>query len=472
MNRLSTNPGTEVKPKPPAFSAPFDSDDPQLEIPPADQAVKTAQNSDLQKLDPGAPAGFVLKFDIGIIDATFEHRRISLTARCILGIIEAYLNAHPRGYLSEDKIAQAAGCCRSRVSRAVNELKAVGYLGVDDSDRCNRYHVCKWVKRLDKIWVNPALVRDEGLSIAQAGFVGYIKFRQGDNEATWPTYREAAKALGVSYHTIARAAASEAVLGFVEKIHRPRRQSSKNEYYLTDPAWLETFVFEPKSARPKWGALGQTSIEENYSYANSVRRGVFSPDFSLSFDCRLDQEPYEQLVYIRTNRQVAKAIAVQQRGNHQSVRNIIINAAAAAEDYYRRMRQLGLPAPNFNLAGYAIRGLSIAMAEGHNIPLSKLAKAAKARDQGGARAAAGGRLTEAEFEQRRQEKIRRLKSTPAKPITPYTDAEMALIASKRDKEAEDQILYQAQADGSRRYFRGHKWANLPQKANISLDKAG
>ncbi|MBA7531195.1 hypothetical protein ES705_23406 [subsurface metagenome] len=112
------------------------------------------------------------------------------------------------------------------------------------------------------------------------------------------------------------------------------------------------------------------------------------------------------------------------------------------------------------------------MAEGHGIPRSKLARAAEARDQGGARAAAGVGVTDSVTERRTKEQIRRLFVPPAKPITPYTDAEMALIASKRDKEAEDQILHSAQADGSRRYFRGHKWANLPQKADISLDKAG
>ncbi|GAJ12017.1 unnamed protein product, partial [marine sediment metagenome] len=175
----------------------------------ADIQAKTIQNSDLHKPGPGARDAFALKYDIGIIDATHEHRRISLMARYILGIIAAYLHAHPRGYLSGDKMAQAAACDRSTVFRAVNELEAVGYLDVDRRDKCNRYHVCEWVKHLDKIWVNPALVRDDGLSICQAVFVSYAKFRQGDNDAAWFMYREPAKALGVSYHTIATVATSE-----------------------------------------------------------------------------------------------------------------------------------------------------------------------------------------------------------------------------------------------------------------------
>lgn len=472
MTTSSVKSRTIVKQKPPAFSALPDSDEPQLKIPPADQAGRPDQAEDLQKPDPGARDGFALKFDIGIIDATFEHRRISLTARYILGIIEAYLNAHPRGYLSGDKIAQAAGCCRSRVSRAVNELKAVGYLGVDDSDKCNRYHVCEWVKHLDKIWVNPALVRDDGLSICQAVFVSYVKFRQGDNEATWLIYREAAESLGVSYHTIARAAASDAVLGFIEKIHRPGRHSSKNEYYLTDSSWLETFVFGPELARPKWGALGQTSRKKDYSYARFTRNDSLRAGFGLSNDSKRDQEVYQLLRSTGTLDRVARPMAFEQQYPLADVKQALINAALRGDDYYRRMRRQDLPVPRFNTAGYAVATLNGARRECHGVRPSKLARAAEARAQGGARAAAVGRLTEAEFEQRRQEQLRALKAPPAKPIIPYTDAEMALITSKRDKEAEDQILHSAQANGCRRHFRGRKWANLPQKADISLDKAG
>ena len=444
----------------------------QLNKPAAALRECRQSGQDRQDSDPGADDGFVLEFDIGIIDAKHEHRGISLTARYILGIIEAYLRAHPRGYLSEDKIAQAAGCCRSTVSRAEKQLKEAGLLGVDDSDKCNRYRVCEWVEHLPKIWVNPALVRDDDLSILQAGFVSYVKFRQGNNLATWLKIREAAEALGVSYHSVARAAASDAVLDFVEKIHRPERRSSKNEYYLTEVSWLETFVFGPKSARPKCSALGQTSRKKELFNAPFGRRAVFSPDFGLSNDSKRDQEVYRLLRSIGTADSVARPMAFEQRYPLADVEQAIVNAALRGDDYHRRIRRSGLRARRFNLAGYVIAILNGAHRECHGVGPSKLAEVAQARAPAGARAAAGGRLPEAEFEQRRQEQLRALKVPPAKLITPYTDAEMALIASKRDKEAEDQILHQAQADGSRRYFRGHKWANSAKKADFSLDKAG
>ncbi|MBA7710250.1 hypothetical protein ES703_119188 [subsurface metagenome] len=400
----------------------------------------------------------MLKGDIGIIDAKFEHRRISLIARCVLGIIDAYPGDGYWKYLSQDTIAQAAGSSRPRVIRAIAELEAVGYLSVDDSRTCNRYHVCEWVKTRPKIWVKPSLVRDDGLSICQACFVGYVKFRQGQNEATWPTYREAAESLGVSYHTIARAAASDAVLGFVEKIHRPERQKSKNEYYLTDLAWLETFVFRLESARPKRCALGQTNREGGYFKANSVRNDSFRAEAGLSFDCHLDREPYERLVWYGVNRFVAKAVAVQWRGDPESVRNMIVNGMYKQRQQERYWRSQDKVSPQFTLAGYVIGGLNIAMAEGHGINLRKDAEKELAEYKARYRVADIGVVIDSEFEQRREEQKSLMFSTPAKPITPYTGEELALIAQKRDKSDEEACLHRRQADATRRYYRGREWA--------------
>lgn len=105
-------------------------------------------------------------------------------------------------------------------------------------------------------------------------------------------------------------------------------------------------------------------------------------------------------------------------------------------------------------------------------PNCKAAWAAKARARVAARAFADGRITPAELEQRTKEQIRALKVPPAEPIIPYTDAEMALIASKRDKEAEAEYLQAVLADARDRSGVYQKYANPAQKADISLDKAG
>ncbi len=104
-------------------------------------------------------------------------------------------------------------------------------------------------------------------------------------------------------------------------------------------------------------------------------------------------------------------------------------------------------------------------------PNSKSAKEGQAKAQGKSRLAAAGGVTDSVIEQRKREQIRRLFIAPAKPPTPYTDAELALIEQKRDKRAEDLVLYQAEAAGRCRYFGGRRWAKSAQKAGFSLDRA-
>lgn len=97
-------------------------------------------------------------------------------------------------------------------------------------------------------------------------------------------------------------------------------------------------------------------------------------------------------------------------------------------------------APRILLAGCAVGEYSVTMTKCHDIQLSKEAKEELATGQGKAANVLVGRLTEAEFEQRRESQKRALRTTPAKPVTPYTEAELALMAQNRDKEAEAEYL--------------------------------
>jgi len=104
---------------------------------------------------------------------------------------------------------------------------------------------------------------------------------------------------------------------------------------------------------------------------------------------------------------------------------------------------LGWPrrrAPRIFLAGCAVGVYSVTMTRCHDIQLSKEAKEELAAGQGKAVIAVVGWLTEAEDEQRREAQQRALRTTPAKPVTPYTDEELALITQNRDKEAEEKLL--------------------------------
>ncbi len=456
MSTLSSPTRWQVKDKPKDFPALPDFVNLQLEIPPAEPSVKDLQIQDLQKPGSEAPDPFKLKKDLPVLCARRDGQGLSLTARYILGIITAYRGAGKWGPLSENTISRVARCGRGRVIRAIKEAEAAGYVDVDRRGKCNWYRVPMLLRRVVKIWVNPALVRDDGLSIAVACFVGYVKFRQSDNGVTWFTHREFAETLGVSYATAYRVAAWGVALGSVQKRHCPWRRSSKNSYALTCQAQAATGVFGLESARAKQRALGQTIVEGGKSYARSARLGVLPADSGLSFDSRLDGAAYVELKNIGVRWRVARSIAVQWRGRAESVRNIVIIGLFARLNYLRRMRRLRVRSNRFNLAGYVIRGLNMAKAEGHKIELTKAIQAEMAKGRGGAHAACDEGVTDPVTEQRREDMKRRLRETPAEPITPYSDEELAFIASNRDREAEVARLRQRQALAAKRYHGVYK----------------
>ncbi len=449
-----------------------DSDNLELNIPPAVPAAKPSQVQDLQKSDPGAPHHFKLKLDIGVLSAEYKGGRTSLIARYILGIIIAKVGYGWWGYLSEETIVREARCSLWPVKNAKKQLEEAGLLDVNRRGKCHRYHVPEWVKYLPKIWVDPSLVRDDGLSISEAVDLSDLKFRQGDNDATWPTIQERADLLGVAYHTIARADTSLAALGYIQRRHRPWRRSSKNEYCLTCKGQVATGVFEPKTARPNARALGQTISVRDLFYANSVRNGSFRAQFGLSFSPEQGQEVYRLLRSIGTADSVARPMAFEQRYPLPDVKQAIVNAALRGDDYHRQIRRLDLPAKRFNLAGYTVVTLTRSRRECHGVRPSKLARAAEARDQGSARAAAAGQPTESELKKLDQYAENVLKPCLGKPLTPQESAKLAEERRLPDKKAQDEFLTAYQAAARRNSRTYQKYANLGQKLGFSLDKAG
>ncbi|GAI70979.1 unnamed protein product [marine sediment metagenome] len=189
----------------------------------------------------------------------------------------------------------------------------------------------------------------------------------------------------------------------------------------------------------------------------------------MSYDAKLDGETWGLLTKWGVDQKVGKAMAVQWRGYPESVRQAIVNTAyrfeADAETLgrYRLSRAMG------SRVAYLVGSLNGALAEGHRIRPSRLAKADKVRTKSGAREAVTGGPADSEFEQRKQEQIRKLKGAPAKPVTPYTEAELAVIKSKRDKPAQDAKLREAQAAARCRYHGGYKYANMSHELRISVN---
>ncbi|MBA7474762.1 hypothetical protein ES707_10116 [subsurface metagenome] len=472
MLRLSTNPGTEVKPKPTAFSALPDSDDIQLKIAMADIQAKSAEMQDLQNSGPTARAVSGLKLDILIRGDSAGRRGISHQAEQLRGIFIACQGKGSHCWPSDRLQADLMGLSERQVRRLRYRLKAAGLLKWHWQDHHRVYSVVTDIVTEGFLWVGINWVQQLELSPIVSQLLAFIRWRRFEDGAAQFKVREAAEFLGVSVDTIRRARAVLVALGFLQVSKRPGRGSRGNIYRLTLWAEWKIGVFGLEKKVAKCPTKLNHISEGDYSYANAVRRGVFSLESGLSFDPALDQKSFEWLDKLRTHRSVAKLAVVDWRHDPESVRNMFINTICKQYELLQNARKLGLPPPQFNLAGYNLGGLNNAHREHHGIPLSKPAKAFMATAQGRAAIAAGCRLTEAEFEQRKKEQIRALRSTPAKPHTPGKSAIPAQNRQFRDKKAVDEHLRAVQAAARSRSRSYQKYANSAQKADFSLDKAG
>ncbi len=471
MSVSSVKTQSNVKPKPTSISALPDSDNLQLNIPPAEQSAKTSQIQDLQKQDPGARASSGLRLDILIRSDRGGRRGISHQAEQLRGIFIACQGKGSHCWPSDRLQADLMGLSERQVRRRRWELKNAGLLKWHWQDHHRVYSVVTDIATEGFLWVGINWVPELQLSPIVSQLLAYIRWRRWEGEVARFKVREAAEFLGVSVDTIRRARAVLVALGFLQVSKRPGRGSRGNIYRLTLWAEWKIGVFGLEKKVAKCPTKLNYVSKGGYFKANKVRRGVLSPESGLSFDPKRDQASFERLLKLKTNRFVAESAAAQWRYDPQSVQNMYINTLCKWYEQLQNARKLNLPPPRFNQAGYNLGGLNNAKAEGHGIPLSKPAKAFMATEQGKAAIAADGRMTAAEFDEKRRRDKKALFATPAKPTTPYTDAEMAIIAQKRDKEAEAQHLAAVTAAARSRSWRYRKYANLGQKVGFCLDKA-
>ncbi|MBA7469659.1 hypothetical protein ES707_04937 [subsurface metagenome] len=440
MTTVSTNPGTEVKPKPPAFSAHLDSDDPQLEIPPADQAVKTAQNSDLQKPGLAVPTWRLLEKPIKVPMPAGRKSRLSASMYYLLAV----LNAHKgdREFCSPSIIRLALECRASerQIRRWRAKLERLKYIRIDRRGKRNRYRVIQTRNMPHFVFVDPRWVYRLGLSINEAVVLGYGYFRCNGKPETWFSIRRAAEDLGLSYNTIRRCLAVLAAWGFIEI--RPGRKSGgrTNRYKPAPFGWMVSWENYPKRARPKCPVKRNTPAAQRLSCANFIRNDFARAELGLSYDYRLDQEIYKLLVKLRVNRFVAKSIAVQWRGYAKSVKQAILNAAYLFDADAETLRRHNLTRPRGTFIDYIIGTLNRAYNEGHRIKPNKLARQGEARRQVKLAIAAAGRPAGAELKKLEQYAENVLKPCLAKLHTSPKTAIPAKYKPICDKKADDEWL--------------------------------
>lgn len=469
MNTSSTITRTFVKPKPENNVAFPNSPDFQLEILPADVNVKPSQIQDLQKPDPGARAGFLLKQLIKV-PIPAGHKGTKIPGHYYLwAALDAYQGDDGECYPGQLTLAQNCRCSKRQIRRWQDKLESDRKIKIDRRGKFHRYRVECSRNITPFVFVDPRWVYRLGLSINQAVVLGYVKFRCNGKPEAWFLIRSAAADLGLSYNTIRRCLAVLAAWGFIEIRPGRLRGGRTNRYKLAPFGWMASWENYPKQARPKCPVKINTSLTESYSYANFSRKGGLSNQLKLGFSPKRDREAYGLLRNTWIHRKVAELIAAQWRDDPESVRWAIVNGMFAKQALERYWREQGRAPPYFNLAGYVIAALNGAHRECHGVRISKLARAFMAKAQGKAGPAAVGRVSDSVIEQRKKEEIRRLFTTPAKPHTPDNNAESALIKQNRNKEAEDALLTRTLETARRYWAASHKPANSPRKVDFWVD---
>ncbi|GAJ00318.1 unnamed protein product [marine sediment metagenome] len=158
MKTVSTTTRWEVKPKPKDFPALTDSGDPQLEISPAEPAVKDPQAQDLQKPGPGAREYPLLEKFIKVPIPAGHKGRLSVRQWYLLAVLDGHQG--DREYSSPSIIRLALECRVSerQVKRWLAKLKRLKYIGVDGRGKRNRYRVIRTRRVQTFVFVDPRWV--------------------------------------------------------------------------------------------------------------------------------------------------------------------------------------------------------------------------------------------------------------------------------------------------------------------------
>ncbi len=319
------------------------------------------------------------------------------------------------------------------------------------------------------MFVDPRWIYRLGLSINQACVWGYVGFRCNGKPEAWFSILEAALALGLCRRTIELCLAVLAAWALVDI--RPGRKSGgrTNRYKLAPFGWLTSWKNYQHVPAQKCHLLRNTLPTVGLSYARFARNDSTRTGFGLSEACRLDQEPYGKLIRFRVHPKVARQAAVDWQDYPKSVDNAFINAAYLAEADAETLRRHNLAPLRGDPVAYALGTLKRAYSEGHRVKLNKLAEEGEARRKGGARAAAGGRPSEAELKRIEKHAELVLKPCLAEPHTPGKSAIPVQKPQFCDKSAEDKGLRAVLAAARRNSYSYLKYAKPGQKLGFSVD---
>lgn len=309
-------------------------------------------------------------------------------------------------------MANCLGTDRRSIRRWLLELVRFGLIKVGHERGCCYYYLNPKHRVGPTIPLLDVVMKRKDIGQAYKLLMCWLSYRQGANEWTWAMQKVLAEELGLTVRTIQRTLCAMKANAEVQIRLRKRNSKSGNKYALTCGAVLGGRIFGDNSHTTVCTHLNKKVKAK--SYLDAIRHKFLSQDLSKNGtpDSFGEEVVFAELIGCGIHKKVAGPMAFEDKHPFESAVQVIDNAKILRAVVWKRAREVGLPDPRFNVAGYVVRALNGARKEGKIVGTTRLFRQAgeKSRELKAAKARRERRkpLSEAQFERRRWKLIRSL----------------------------------------------------------------
>jgi len=273
-------------------------------------------------------------------------------------------------------LAKCLGTDRRSIRRWMREMERRDMIRIRREGECccyylnRRYRVGEWIPLLSETMRR----RDVGQSYKL--LLCLVSFRQAGNDWCWSMQKAFAAEMGLSVRTIQRLLAQMKAKGEVQIRLRRLNRNGGNKYALTCGAVLGGRIFGSISHTTICTPLNKTMKAK--SYLKAIRQEFLSGGLSPRGppDGFGPEAVYFELVGCGIHEKVARPLAFDDKQPFESVVQAVNNAKILRAVVWKRAREVGLPDPKFNVAGYVVNALNAARREGEIIGTTRLFRAA------------------------------------------------------------------------------------------------
>lgn len=361
-----------------------------------------------------------------ILDGDILRMRISLTAKRVLSLLRHCQDGQHKAGLSQSWIAQRLSMSRQAVGRALQQLIDHTLIQTDfkQHQQITIYRLLgvQQPKKFFLFFLNSV---DSGQN-ASLLYV-YLRYRQGDNQKSWPHIKTICADLGMSKSTAIRAINTLEKGGYISVDHAHGGLKQGNRYQLTDKPFVCHFETpNDQSGVSKCNAINNTHKEfkRNSTEITPAARVYQENSRNLAQSCenkgdiwgtsgghtKNSSDEYAEKLSLLVKNRVHKRVAASLAADHSldEIKAAVLNAAAQCQ--VRRTDDPRL-ARTIKIAGYIVASLNAAKREGQKVKKNSFIRWHEAQ-----RRRAAEKAQQPKSELMDDLKAQRLKSTAAEMI--------------------------------------------------------